>query len=100
MIILVVVWAAWFSYHKFYKQSEYQPEYKNEEPKEIEVLLPAPGTTTVDTEFVIYGKGRAFENTLNYRISDGSGKELYLGSMMTDAPDAGIFGYFREEIDL
>lgn len=71
-----------------------------EEAREIEVYLPAAGDQTVGTKFVIYGKGRAFENTINYRISDDSGKQLYLGSFMTNAPDAGIFGYFDQEIDL
>ena len=71
-----------------------------EEVREIEVYLPAAGDKTIGTRFVIYGKGRAFENTINYRISDDNGKQLYLGSFMTNAPDAGIFGYFDQEIDL
>ncbi len=71
-----------------------------EEVREIEVYLPAAGDQTVGTKFVIYGKGRAFENTINYRISDDSGEQLYLGSFMTNAPDAGIFGYFDQEVDL
>ncbi len=69
-------------------------------PKEIEVYLPTVGDKTVGTKFVIYGKGRVFENTINYRISDDSGKQLFLGSFMTNAPDAGIFGYFNQEVDL
>lgn len=71
-----------------------------EEGREIEVYLPAAGDKTVGTKFVIYGKGRSFENTINYRISDDGGKQLYLGSFMTNAPDAGIFGYFNQEIEL
>ncbi len=71
-----------------------------EEVREIELYLPAAGDKTVGTKFIIYGKGRAFENTINYRISDDNGKQLYLGSFMTNAPDAGIFGYFNQEIDL
>lgn len=71
-----------------------------EEVQEIEVYLPAAGDQIVGTKFVIYGKGRAFENTINYRISDDDGKQLYLGSFMTNAPDAGIFGYFDQEVDL
>ena len=87
------------------------------EEKEIEVYLPAAGDQTVGTKFVIYGKGRAFENTINYRISGDDGpdlpeanrgssitndrdKQLYLGSFMTNAPNAGLFGYFDQEIDL
>jgi hypothetical protein len=73
---------------------------KQEDGREIEVYLPAAGAKTVGVKFVIYGKGRAFENTLNYRICDDSGKQLYLGSFMTNAPDAGIFGYFHQEIEL
>jgi hypothetical protein len=68
--------------------------------KEIELYLPSATDEKVGTKFVIYGKGRAFENTINYRISDDSGKQLYLGSFMTNAPDAGIFGYFNQEVDL
>jgi len=71
-----------------------------EERREIELYLPAVGGQTVGTKFVIYGKGRAFENTINYRISDDNGDQLYLGSFMTNAPDAGIFGYFDQEVDL
>jgi hypothetical protein len=76
------------------------PFEKQEEGREIEVYLPAAGAKTVGVRFVIYGKGRAFENTLNYRICDENGKQLYLGSFMTNAPDAGIFGYFHQEIEL
>lgn len=68
--------------------------------REIQIYLPTKDTKTVGTKFIIYGKGRGFENTLNYRISDGGGKQLHLGSFMTNAPDAGIFGYFDLEIDL
>lgn len=78
-----------------------EDESSQKQQKEIEVFLPAPSTTTVGTKFVIYGKGRAFENTINYRISDAkNGEQLYLGNFMTNAPDAGIFGYFHQEVDL
>jgi hypothetical protein len=70
------------------------------EVREIELYLPTAGDQTVGTKFVIYGKGRAFENVINYRISSDSGEQLYLGSFMTNAPDAGIFGYFDQEVDL
>ncbi len=73
---------------------------KSGEEREIEVYLPAAGGKTVGTKFVIYGKGRGFENTLNYRISDDDNKQLHLGSFMTNAADAGVFGYFNQEIDL
>lgn len=76
------------------------PSEKQEEGREIEVYLPAIDVKAVGTKFVIYGKGRAFENTINYRISNDGCKQLYLGSFMTNAPDAGIFGYFNQEIDL
>jgi hypothetical protein len=68
--------------------------------KEIELYLPAATDERVGTKFVVYGKGRAFENTINYRISDDNGEQLYLGSFMTNALDAGIFGYFDHEVDL
>ena len=71
-----------------------------EEVREIEVYLPAAGDKTIGTKFVIYGRGRAFESTINYRISDDNGEQLYLGSFMTNATDVGVFGYFNQEVDL
>lgn len=68
--------------------------------REIELYLPAAGDKTVGTKFVIYGKGRAFESTINYTISDKDGKTLMSGPMITNAPDAGMFGYFYKEINL
>jgi len=98
IILIVAAAAAWFLYQKFNSQSDSKLETPDPS-KEIEVFLPAQGTTTVGTRFVIYGKGRAFENTINYRISDDGGKQLYVGSFMTNA-EAGVFGYFHQEVDL
>ncbi len=69
--------------------------------KEIEVFLPSPDTKVVGTKFVIYGRGRGFENTINYNIADAEdGRLLKAGNMMTNAQDVGQFGYFYKEIDL
>ena len=68
--------------------------------KEIELYLPAASDKTVGTKFVIYGKGRAFESSIAYLITDKDGNRLLSGSMMINAPDAGQFGYFYKEINL
>ena len=99
IILIVAAAAAWFLYQKFNSQSDSKLETPDPS-KEIEVFLPTQETKISGTKFVIYGKGRAFENTINYRVSDGNRKQLYVGSFMTSAPDAGIFGYFHQEIDL
>ncbi|MEK7151656.1 MAG: GerMN domain-containing protein [Patescibacteria group bacterium] len=106
LIILVVVISGWLAYRKYVIDAEpsdlitSSPVKTDEQQKEIEVFLPTTNTTTVGTKFVIYGKGRAFENTLNYRISDGAGKQLFFGHFMTNSPEAGVFGYFHQEVDL
>ncbi len=83
--------------NNFYRVATFS---KTPQSKEIEVYFPGINTKSVNTKFVITGKGRAFENTINYRVSDSSGRQLYMGSFMTDAQDAGLFGNFKQEIDL
>lgn len=68
---------------------------------QIQLYLPAADDKTVGSKFVMYGKGVAFENTLNYKINDAQdGRELKTGSMMTNAPDAGKPGFFYKELDI
>lgn len=109
VILAVLIVVSWLIYNNYAKNGGYavdsplvthSPFQTPEVSKEIEVFFPTKDTVTVGTEFIIYGKGRAFENTINYRVSDDAGKQLYLGSFMTTAPDAGIFGYFNQEVDL
>lgn len=45
--------------------------------------------------FVVLGRGRAFENVINWRMRDARGKILARGNMMTNAPDSGMYGAFR-----
>jgi hypothetical protein len=45
--------------------------------------------------FIILGRGRAFENVINWRIRDGHRTILAQGSVMTNAQDAGLYGSFR-----
>lgn len=45
--------------------------------------------------FVILGRSRSFENTVNWRIRDKNGNVLASGATQTDAPDVGQFGSFR-----
>lgn len=105
VLLVVLVGIGWFVYREYTVPTwpgslvTYSPFETSEQTKEIEVFLPTLDTTTIGTKFVIYGKGRAFENTINYRISDVSGKQLFVGSFMTNA-EAGVFGYFHQEVDL
>jgi hypothetical protein len=45
--------------------------------------------------FVILGRARAFENTVNWRIRDQHHKVVSSGIVMTNAPEVGRFGSFR-----
>lgn len=50
---------------------------------------------TLSNPFVILGRGRAFENVINWRVRDERYEELASGFVMTNAEDAGLFGQFR-----
>ncbi|MBD3251361.1 hypothetical protein GF380_02800, partial [Candidatus Uhrbacteria bacterium] len=45
--------------------------------------------------FVILGRARAFENTINWRIRDNREQVIAEGFATTNAPDVGRFGSFR-----
>jgi hypothetical protein len=45
--------------------------------------------------FVILGRARAFENTINWRVRDRRNTELAKGYAMTNAADVGKYGSFR-----
>ena len=109
IILVVLATVAWMVYNRYITSDPmtsssplvtYSPFETSIKSQEIEIYLPSKDTKIVGTKFVIYGKGRGFENTLNYRISDSAGKQLYVGSFMTNSPEAGIFGYFDVEVDL
>ena len=109
LVLAVTLGVSWLVYDKYtlrWPQVDSSPSVAaspSQPPKpskEIEVFLPTPETTVIGTKLVLHGKGRAFENAINYRISDSAGKQLHIGAFMTNAPDAGIFGFFHEEVDL
>jgi hypothetical protein len=52
----------------------------------------------VGTPIIIEGRARVFENTVNYRLRDASGKEIAEGFITADAPDIDQFGPFRAEL--
>lgn len=45
--------------------------------------------------FVVFGRGRAFESAMDWRVKDDRGNMLAEGAVLTDAPDIGQFGNFR-----
>lgn len=57
----------------------------------ITVIAPNSGET-VHLPLIITGQARVFENSVSYRITDGSGKTLNSGFTMADSPDMGKFG--------
>lgn len=69
-------------------------------PIEHKLLMPAGPAEIVGSKFVLMGSGTAFENSFSYRIVDGAGKKIDEGSLMTNAKDAGLIGYYYKEIDL
>ncbi len=55
---------------------------------------PAFAENELTSPFVATGTGIAFENTINWRLLNGSGGELEKGTVMADAPDVGQPGQF------
>lgn len=45
--------------------------------------------------FVILGRARVFESTVDWRVRDNQGNVLAEGATLTNAPDVGTFGDFR-----
>lgn len=50
---------------------------------------------TLTNPFVILGRSRSFENSVNWRIRDKNWNVLASGASLTDASDVGVFGSFR-----
>jgi hypothetical protein len=70
----------------------------NAEPKKnITITSPKAGEI-VSLPFIIKGQARVFENQFNIRIKDSADFPLYEEMIMSDAPDAGIFGNYEKEI--
>lgn len=64
------------------------------ESKNIEVSSPK-ANQVLKSPIFIKGKGRVFENSVNYRLKDNSKIILTEGNLMTNASDAGQFGDFE-----
>ncbi|MBU0647972.1 Gmad2 immunoglobulin-like domain-containing protein [Patescibacteria group bacterium] len=63
------------------------------------IVVYTPGDLeSISSPYEVTGKGRVFENVLNYELTDQSGKVLADGFAVTASPDVGQFGEF--EIDL
>jgi len=69
------------------------PVISNNSSANIIVDLPAKNAN-VSGVFVVKGKARVFENTVNYRVTDTKSNILIEGSVMAKAKDAGQFGDF------
>jgi len=67
--------------------------------RNLVVTSPTEGST-VTSPLVVFGFGRVFEQTFNWRIKDESGEVVKQGIAMTSAPDMGQFGPFRFEVFL
>lgn len=66
----------------------------------IVVNLPHPNQTVSQT-FAIAGKARVFENVVSIRIRDKLTGQIYLtDTVMTNAPDVGVFGDFTYTVQL
>ncbi len=63
----------------------------------ITVSTPAPNST-VRSPFVVGGSARVFESVVSIELTDNSGNVLYSGNAFTNAPDAGLFGQFQQQI--
>lgn len=72
-------------------------EIKND--RNLVVTSPTEGST-VTSPLVVFGFGRVFEQTFNWRIKDETGNTVKQGIAMTNAPDMGRFGPFRFEVFL
>jgi hypothetical protein len=68
------------------------------ESENIVVYMPRVNER-VGTPLVIQGQARVFENTVNFRLLDASGKEIAEGFATADSPDVGQFGSFRGELN-
>jgi hypothetical protein len=56
--------------------------------------------STVTSPLIVFGFGRVFEQTFQWRIKDAAGAVVKEGYAMTDAEDIGQYGPFRLEIML
>jgi len=64
---------------------------------EISVTAPQPGQT-VGFRFTIAGLARAFENVINYKLTNSSGKVLSQGPISVNASDTGLFGPYNSSV--
>lgn len=65
----------------------------------IFLTLPAQNSE-VPSIFRIEGQARVFENTLAVRVSDSNGRKILEKTVMSQAPDAGMYGPFTLDINL
>lgn len=64
---------------------------------EISVRIPAP-QAFIKTPLIVEGLARTFENNVQLRLSDSSGKELTHTFTEAHAPDLGLHGPYRVEL--
>lgn len=80
---------------------EVPPEHPEPKPGEVAsysgnvVVSSIVENQKLSNPFVIYGRARAFEGTVNWRIRDQRYDTLAEGIVLTNAPDVGRFGSFR-----
>lgn len=64
------------------------------------IIIDSPGTSsTVSGTFTVQGRARVFENRFSIRVLANS-QEVYSVHALSNAPDAGKFGEFRQQIQL
>lgn len=79
------------------RSEESQPSKQKVEPN-IVVDNPEPGDE-IGLPLRISGQARVFENQLVYRLKDGNGDILSLGSIYANSPDMGLFGSFETDVN-
>lgn len=63
----------------------------------IQLLSPKAGSA-LDSQFVISGKAKVFENQLNFRVRNANGQALIEGTMLAKAQNVGQFGPFEATV--
>ncbi len=69
------------------------------ESSEKNIVVTTPqNNDTLTNKLIIKGQARVFENIINFRLKDNSGKILSEGNTYVNSPDVGQFGPF--EVDM
>ncbi len=66
------------------------------ESSEKNIIVTTPqNNDTLTNKLIIKGQARVFENVINFRLKDNSGKILSEGNTYVNSPDVGQFGTYE-----